>query len=240
MGCLGMKVNESKYEQKQNESNSLEDIEIKNSSNKELEEEIKPKIEEIEGEIQIKDESDIEEEREKEEEKEANKQLNFDLIKSINEEIMKGRDNILRENELEKIFTIHLNSFYIKLLLKLSYNRFLVLGEIEVVREDGKIREKKSEVRIYSLKTGKCLTKIEKEVILCKELKNNDLVIVSPQGIYFYKLLHNQHYELYQTIGEFKHKIKQIIELKNKDLVLIKSYEIFFFKLLQNQKYELY
>ena len=120
MGCLGMKVNESKYEQKQNESNSLEDIEIKNSSKKEKEEEIKPKIVEIEGEIQIKDESDIEEEREKEEEKEANKHLNFDLIKSINEEIMKGRDNILIENELEKIFTIHLNTFYIKLLLKLS------------------------------------------------------------------------------------------------------------------------
>ena len=77
--------------------------------------------------------------------------MNFDLIKSINEEIMKGRDNILRDNELEKIFTIHLNTFYIKLLLKLSYNRFLVLGKIEVVSEDGKIREKKSEVRIYSL-----------------------------------------------------------------------------------------
>ena len=94
---------------------------------------------------------------------------------------------------------------------------------------------------IYSLKTGKYITKIYyKNLKDITELKNNDLIICIIFNFYIYRLL-NENYELYQIINEFEqgtniiknfngrdkkdyNKLNTIYELMNGNLVSCNSY----------------
>jgi hypothetical protein len=117
---------------------------------------------------------------------------------------------------------------------------------------------KEKEVKIYSLENWNLITKINQDFIKkIIELKNNDLVINSNSKIYFYKLLPNQNYELYQTIdeyeqGTFKEKLpflkgnnekdyslNSIYQLINEDLVSCNSYGIKIYKKDSDNKYKL-
>ena len=84
------------------------------------------------------------------------------------------------------------------------------------------------ELKIYSWKTGKLVIKITQEYIgNIIELKNNDLVINSSSSIYFYKLLPNQNYELYQTIDENKQRTKKVKELPIESPGSIEEYNLY-------------
>ena len=162
-------------------------ISSKNISNKEQienEKEIIPEIKVKDGELDINGYSSSSEEK-------SEKNSDFE----------ENENNISKENaedsnflKLEKQFSLNFNpekkGFKIYDLCELSGKRIAVLDK------------RRLEVRIFSLKTGNIINKINKEGIeKIIELKNKDLVLNSDKEIYFYKLLSNKNYELYQTIN---------------------------------------
>ena len=220
-------------------------ISSKNISNKEQienEKEIIPEIKEKDGELYINGYSSSSSEEKSEK----------------NSDFEENENNISKENaedsnflKLEKQFSLNFNSekkgFKIYDLCELSGKRIAVLDK------------RRLEVRIFSLKTGHIINKINKEGIeKIIELKNKDLVLNSDREIYFYKLLPNKNYELYQTINEFNqgtnimkkrfynskdakeyYNLNSIYELMNGDLVSCNSYGIKIYKKEKNGKYKL-
>ena len=76
------------------------------------------------------------------------------------------------------------------------------------------------ELKIYSLKTFKLLTKMNDDLnYKYIELKNKDLVAKNVSFIYFYKLLYTGNYQLFQTIDE-KSFINNIIKIMQGNLLL--------------------
>ena len=130
---------------------------------------------------------------------------------------------------------------------ELSNNRIAILDS------------KNNKVKIYSLQNFKLLTEIKQDFIKnIIELNNNDLIINSDSKIYFYKLLQNQNYELYQTINEYgkgrykirdhneikadqddDYKLNSIYQLMNGDLISCNSNGINIYKKRKDNKYEL-
>ena len=104
------------------------------------------------------------------------------------------KSEIIIMAKLEKRFCINFpEKFEINNLHELSNQRIAVYDYYS------------KKLQIYSLKTGKYMTEIESEIINdITESKNKDLIICSSKKIYFYKLLPNKHYELYQNIDESK------------------------------------
>ena len=110
---------------------------------------------------------------------------------------------------------------------------------------------KGKKIKIYSLKTGKFITEIESENITgVTELKNSDLIIYSSTKIYFYKLLQNNHYELYKSIDENKQGtlkneeyddfcLYSVHELMNGNLLSCNSYGIKIYKKNSDEYYKL-
>ena len=113
-------------------------------------------------------------------------------------------------------------------------------------------------MKIYSLKTGNIINKINKENIKkIIELKNKDIVLNSSHEIYIYKLLPNKNYELYQTINEFNqgtnimkklvfrrekfeyYNINSVYEMMNGDLVSCNSYGLKIYKKEENGLYKI-
>ena len=201
------------------------------------EEELKvPEIKLYNGELDIKNES-FSEEEEKEETKKEEKDF---------EEI----EEKFKQPNLEKKFTIRLNfeekDNQIYSVYELSEKRIAVLDR------------NLTNVKIYSLKTGNIINKINKENIeKIIELKNKDIVLNSSHEIYIYKLLPNKNYELYQTINEFNqgtnimkklvfrrekfeyYNINSVYEMMNGDLVSCNSYGLKIYKKEENGLYKI-
>ena len=226
-----------------NQSNIIikQNIQSKDSPNPRTlikeEEELKvPEIKLYNGELDIKNESFSEEEEKEETEKEEK-----DL-----EEIEKK----FKQPNLEKKFTIRLNfeekDNQIYSVYELSEKRIAVLDR------------NLTNVKIYSLKTGNIINKINKENIeKIIELKNKDIVLNSSHEIYIYKLLPNKNYELYQTINEFNqgtnimkklvfrrekfeyYNINSVYEMMNGDLVSCNSYGLKIYKKEENGLYKI-
>ena len=134
------------------------------------EEEKVPEIKVYNGELDIKNESFSKEEEKEETEKEKN---DFEKI-----------EEKFKQPNLEKKFTIRLNfeekDNQIYSVYELSERRIAVLDR------------NLTNVKIYSLKTGNIINKINKENIeKIIELKNKDIVLNSSHEIYIYKLLPN-------------------------------------------------
>ena len=159
-----------------------QNISNKNLSNKEQienEKEIISEIKEKDGELDINGYSSSLSEEEKE------KNSDFEENENNNSKENAEGSNFLK---LEKQFTINFNSekkgFKIYDVCELTGKRIAVLDKRGI------------EVRIFSLKTGSIITKINKEGLeKIVELKNKDLILNSDKEIYFYKLLPNKNYE---------------------------------------------
>ena len=195
------------------------------------EEELKvPEIKLYNGELDIKNES-FSEEEEKEETKKEEKDF---------EEIEKK----FKQPNLEKKFTIRLNfeekDNQIYSVYELSERRIAVLDRYL------------TDVKIYSLKTGNIINKINKENIeKIIELKNKDIVLNSSHEIYIYKLLPNKKYELYQTINELNkgtrfheekfeyYNINSVYEMMSGDLVSCNSFGLKIYKKEKNGLYKI-
>ena len=195
------------------------------------EEELKvPEIKLYNGELDIKNESFSKEEEKEETEKEKN---DFEKI-----------EEKFNQPNLEKKFTIRLNfeekDNQIYSVYELSERRIAVLDRYL------------TDVKIYSLKTGNIINKINKENIeKIIELKNKDIVLHSSHEIYIYKLLPNKKYELYQTINELNkgtrfheekfeyYNINSVYEMMSGDLVSCNSFGLKIYKKEKNGLYKI-
>ena len=195
------------------------------------EEELKvPEIKLYNGELDIKNESFSEQEEKEETEKEKN---DFEKI-----------EEKFKQPNLEKKFTIRLNfeekDNQIYSVYELSERRIAVLDRYL------------TDVKIYSLKTGNIINKINKENIeKIIELKNKDIVLNSSHEIYIYKLLPNKKYELYQTINELNkgtrfheekfeyYNINSVYEMMSGDLVSCNSFGLKIYKKEENGLYKI-
>lgn len=193
MGVLGYNTkfknkvnlnNEPKFETKNNSSNKSRDKEKSGIDEKEKEIKISKNNNE---ELNIKCESDLEEEEEEKDE--------------IRKELMKIDPKItvyepenetkIKEPKLEKTLKMKFDE-QIYRIYGLSNERIAVIYTYKNI------------LKIFSLKNGKFINKIEHEYIKnVTELKNRDLIICTEHFIYIYKLS-NKKYELCQTINEFE------------------------------------
>ena len=123
-----------------------------------------------------------------------------------------------------------------------------------------------NDLKIYSLKTCKLITKIVQDYVKnFIELKNKDIAACSSSKIYFYKLIKNKNYELYQQIDETQqgtnitkfiesfspfegegghwdenyYCLNSVYELLNGNLISCNSYGIKIYKRNINNEYEL-
>lgn len=167
-------------------------------------------------------------------------------------EVIEVYKNVIKEPNLQ-----------IKLIINIDLDNEKI-NKIDKVYElsDGRIAiiEKKGKnMKIYSLKNGKMITKINQDNILgIIELKNKDVVLNSKHEIFFYKLLPNKNYELYQEINEFNqgnnifkkcifnelekteyYKLNSIYQLMNNNLVSCNSYGIKIYKKDKDGQYKL-
>ena len=197
-----------------------------------------PEIKEHNGELDIKNESFSEEEEKEEKEDEDN----FEVI-----------EKEFEQPKLEKKFIISLD-------FKEKDNKIYRIYELSD-RRIAILDYNLTDVKIYSLKTGKIITKMNKEKIKkIIELKNKDIVLNSSHEIYIYKLLPNKNYELYQTINEFNqgtnimkdfdlfeekkgkkeyYNLNSVYEMMNGDLVSCNSYGLKIYKKENNGLYKL-
>ena len=170
-----------------------------------------------------------------------------DIEDSLNKSIEKSIE--IDESKLQNQLNIDFgDEIEIYSVIELTNNRIAVL--------DNEVNK----VKIYSLKNWKLITEINQEFIKnIIEINNNDLVINSNSKIYFYKLLPNQSYELYQTIDEYAqgtftvrkyntfldkkgdkyYNLNSVYQLINGDLVSCNSYGIKIYKRDIDHKYKL-
>ena len=140
-----------------------------------------------------------------EKEKESMKNKEDEKKDPLNESIEKSIE--IDESKFQNKFNMDFgDETEIYSINELSNNRIAILDS------------KNNKVKIYSLQNFHFLTEIKQDFIKnIIELNNNDLIINSDSKIYFYKLLQNQNYELYQTINEYgkgRYKIRDHNEIK--------------------------
>ena len=184
-----------------------------------------------------------------EKEKESMKNKEDEKKDPLNESIEKSIE--IDESKFQNKFNMDFgDETEIYNICELSNNRIAILDS------------KNNKVKIYSLQNFHFLTEIKQDFIKnIIELNNNDLIINSDSKIYFYKLLQNQNYELYQAINEYgkgRHKIRNhneitadqndqnddyklnsIYQLMNGDLISCNSNGINIYKKRKDNKYEL-
>ena len=186
MGCIGHNST-SDLDQK-NKTNNKENIEIKKDSQKENEEKEK---EIIIGESPLDKVEEIESEHEDVKQNEETEQKDFfDDFGSDLEE--KNRfESFMKVPNLKKEFCMDFPE------------ETKIYSVTEISNERIAILDNDKDLKIYSIKTFKLITKINQDYVKnFIELKNKDIVTCSSSKIYFYKLINNINYELYQTIDE--------------------------------------
>ena len=252
MGCLGH--NPTSEVDKKININNTETSEIKIDSPKENEEkeiiiDESPfnKVEEI-----VSENEDINPYEEKEKETETKNP--FDDFGSDLEE-MNPFESFKIEPNLQKQFSKNFpGKTKIYSVTELSNERIAILDNDY------------NDLKIYSLKTCKLITKIVQDYVKnFIELKNKDIAACSSSKIYFYKLIKNKNYELYQQIDETQqgtnitkfiesfspfeeegghwdenyYCLNSVYELLNGNLISCNSYGIKIYKRNINNEYEL-
>ena len=133
----------------------------------------------------------------------------------LNEWIQKNIKNYQKKKEKNENLSINARfEMMLRLKEKDTINEILELSNERIAINIG------IELKIYSLKTFKLLTKIDEYPIdKYIELENKDLVGKTFSFIYFYKLLDTEQYHLFQTIEE-KSTVNCIVKLMNGNLLL--------------------